>query len=46
MVMVLFIPDPSLIAPEKPRAKIRGAITAWVESDDLDKFPGYSLWEN
>ena len=39
-------PRPTLFAPEKPRAKIRGRITAWVESDDLDKFPGYALWEN
>lgn len=40
------MPRISLIAPERPRAKIRGSITAWVESDDLDRFPGYSLWEN
>ena len=39
-------PRPSLIAPEKPRAKIRGRITAWVESDDLNRFPGYALWDN
>ena len=39
-------PRPSLIAPEKPRAKIRGSITAWVESGDLDRYPGYALWEN
>ena len=39
-------PDPSLLAPARPRAKIRGSITAWVESDDLDKLPAYSLWEN
>ena len=39
-------PRPTLFAPQKPRAKIRGRITAWVESDDLDKFPGYALWEN
>ena len=30
----------------KAKGKIRGRITAWVESDDLDKFPGYALWEN
>ncbi|MGB0374527.1 MAG: type II secretion system protein [Opitutales bacterium] len=39
-------PKPSLTSPAKPRAKIRGSITAWVESDDLDRFPGYALWEN
>lgn len=39
-------PKPSLASPAKPRAKIRGSITAWVESDDLDRFPGYALWEN
>jgi prepilin-type N-terminal cleavage/methylation domain-containing protein len=39
-------PKPSLVSPTKPRAKIRGSITAWVESDDLDRFPGYALWEN
>ena len=39
-------PRPSMIAPTRPRAKIRASITAWVESDDLDKFPAYSLWEN
>lgn len=39
-------PKPSLASPERPRAKIRGSITAWVESDNLDKFPAYSLWEN
>lgn len=39
-------PDPSLLAPARPRAKIRGSITAWVESDDLEKLPAYSLWEN
>lgn len=40
------MPRTTLIAPERPRAKIRGSITAWVESDDLDRFPGYALWEN
>ena len=39
-------PNPSLASPVKPRAKIRGSITAWVESDNLDRFPGYALWEN
>ena len=39
-------PNPSLTSPPKPRAKIRGSITAWVESEDLDRFPGYALWEN
>ena len=39
-------PRPTRLSPQKPRAKIRGSITAWVESDDLDKFPAYSLWEN
>lgn len=39
-------PKPKFSAPQKPRAKIRGSITAWVESEDLDRFPAYSLWEN
>ena len=39
-------PRPTRLSPQKPRAKFRGSITAWVESDDLDKFPAYSLWEN
>ena len=38
-------PRPSSIAPAEPKAKIRGTITAWVESDKLDRFPGYALWE-
>ena len=40
------LPRPKLISPDKPREKIRAKITAWVESDNIDKYPGYSLWEN
>lgn len=38
-------PKPTLSSPQKPEQKIRGNITAWVESDNLDVYPSYSLWE-
>lgn len=39
------VPEPTLTYPSKPKQKIRSNITAWVESESLDVFPAYSLWE-
>jgi prepilin-type N-terminal cleavage/methylation domain-containing protein len=39
-------PEPASAFPTPPEQKLRESMTAWVESDDINDKPAYSLWEN